>query len=61
MPAPRVLWSLRWLLTTVQSKLDTLFKKNLYDIAINLAKSQQADSVAADDNLVAIYSQYAGT
>ncbi|XP_076269344.1 vacuolar protein sorting 11 isoform X2 [Rhynchophorus ferrugineus] len=38
----------------LQSKLSLLFKKNLYDIAIRIAKSQQYDS----DGLVDIFKQY---
>lgn len=38
----------------LQSKLSLLFKKNLYDIAIRIAKSQQYDS----DGLVNIFKQY---
>ncbi|XP_057664940.1 vacuolar protein sorting-associated protein 11 homolog [Diorhabda carinulata] len=38
----------------LQSKLSLLFKKNLYDIAIRIAKSQQYDS----DGLVNIFEQY---
>ena len=38
----------------LQSKLSLLFKKNLYDIAIRIAKSQQYDM----DGLVDIYYQY---
>ncbi|RZC36529.1 vacuolar protein sorting-associated protein 11 -like, partial [Asbolus verrucosus] len=38
----------------LQSKLSLLFKKNLYDVAIRIAKSQQYDS----DGLVSIFRQY---
>ncbi|KAJ8936386.1 hypothetical protein NQ318_010793 [Aromia moschata] len=38
----------------LQSKLSLLFKKNLYDVAIRIAKSQQYDS----DGLVNIFKQY---
>ncbi|KAG5888950.1 hypothetical protein JTB14_012209 [Gonioctena quinquepunctata] len=38
----------------IQSKLSSLFKKNLYDVAIRIAKSQQYDS----DGLVKIFEQY---
>lgn len=38
----------------LQSKLSLLFKKNLYDVAIRIAKSQQYDS----DGLVDIFKQY---
>nr|XP_008196910.1 PREDICTED: vacuolar protein sorting-associated protein 11 homolog [Tribolium castaneum] len=38
----------------LQSKLSLLFKKNLYDVAIRIAKSQQYDS----DGLVNIFRQY---
>ena len=38
----------------IQSKLDLLFKKNFYDIAIKIAKSNQYDS----DGLVDIFRQY---
>lgn len=38
----------------LQSKLSLLFKKNLYDIAIRIAKSQQYDS----EGLVNIFKQY---
>nr|XP_023025769.1 vacuolar protein sorting-associated protein 11 homolog [Leptinotarsa decemlineata] len=38
----------------LQSKLSLLFKKNLYDVAIRIAKSQQYDS----EGLVNIFSQY---
>ncbi|XP_072393967.1 vacuolar protein sorting-associated protein 11 homolog [Diabrotica undecimpunctata] len=38
----------------LQSKLSLLFKKNLYDIAIRIAKSQQYDT----DGLVNIFKQY---
>lgn len=38
----------------LQAKLSILFKKNLYDIAIRIAKSQQYDS----DGLVDIFRQY---
>lgn len=38
----------------LQSKLSLLFKKNLYDVAIRIAKSQQYDS----DGLVDIFRQY---
>ncbi|XP_060522802.1 vacuolar protein sorting-associated protein 11 homolog isoform X2 [Cylas formicarius] len=38
----------------LQSKLALLFKKNLYDVAIRIAKSQQYDS----DGLVTIFKQY---
>lgn len=38
----------------LQSKLSSLFKKNLYDVAIRIAKSQQYDS----DGLVDIFKQY---
>lgn len=38
----------------LQSKLSLLFKKNLYDIAIRIAKSQQYDS----DGLIDIFRQY---
>lgn len=38
----------------LQSKLALLFKKNLYDVAIRTAKSQQYDS----DDLVDIFKQY---
>lgn len=37
-----------------QNKLETLFKKNLYEMAIQLAKSQQYD----EDGLVDIFRQY---
>ena len=43
-----------------QTKLDMLFMKHMYDVAINLAKQQQQmGSTEAADNLVEIYSQYA--
>ncbi|KAL8477946.1 hypothetical protein ACS0TY_030013 [Phlomoides rotata] len=35
----------------MESKLDMLFKKNLYPVAINLVKSQQADAAATADVL----------
>lgn len=38
----------------LQSKLSLLFKKNLYDVAIRIAKSQQYDS----DGLIDIFRQY---
>ncbi|CAH0563845.1 unnamed protein product [Brassicogethes aeneus] len=38
----------------LQSKLSLLFKKNLYDVSIRIAKSQQYDS----DGLVDIFKQY---
>lgn len=38
----------------LQSKLSLLFKKNLYDVAIRIAKSQQYDT----DGLVDIFKQY---
>lgn len=38
----------------LQSKLSLLFKKNLYDVAIRIAKSQQYDT----DGLVDIFRQY---
>lgn len=38
----------------LQSKLSLLFKKNLYDVAIRIAKSQQYDL----DGLVDIFKQY---
>lgn len=38
----------------LQSKLSLLFKKNLYDISIRIAKSQQYDS----DGLIDIFRQY---
>lgn len=37
-----------------QTKLDTLFKKNLYSVAINLARSQQCDNAVVVD----IYRKY---
>ena len=37
-----------------QSKLELLFKKNFYDIAVKIAKSQQYD----EDGLVDIFKQY---
>ncbi len=42
-----------------QTKLDMLFKKHLYDIAINVARSQ-ADGENSE-SLVEIYTQYAST
>lgn len=41
-----------------RTKLDLLFKKHLYDIAINLAKTQQAGEEASE-TLVEIYQAYA--
>ena len=38
----------------IQAKLDLLFKKNFYDIAVKIAKSQQYD----EDGLVDIFKQY---
>jgi len=38
----------------LQSKLTVLFKKNLYDVAVRMAKSQQYDSQA----LIDIFRQY---
>lgn len=38
----------------LQSKLSVLFKKNLYDVAVRMAKSQQYDSEA----LINIFRQY---
>lgn len=38
----------------VQSKLELLFKKNLYDVAVKIAKSQQYDEAG----LVDIFRQY---
>ncbi|KAK2706012.1 hypothetical protein QYM36_016138, partial [Artemia franciscana] len=38
----------------LQTKLDTLFKKNLYDVAISIAKAHQYDA----DNLAELFRQY---
>lgn len=38
----------------LQSKLTLLFKKNLYDVAIRIASSQQYDT----EGLIDIYTQY---
>ncbi len=38
----------------IQSKLELLFKKNFYDIAVKIAKAQQYD----EDSLVDIFRQY---
>ena len=38
----------------IQSKLDLLFKKNIYDVAVKIAKSQQYDA----DGIVDIFRQY---
>ena len=38
----------------IQSKLDMLFKRNFYDVAVKIAKSQQYDA----DGIVDIFRQY---
>ena len=43
-----------------RTKLDMLFKKNLYEIAINLAKTQSSRAGEANEHLVEIYKVYAG-
>ena len=44
-----------------QSKLDMLFKKHLYDIAINIARSHAGPDGDNSESLVEIYTQYAST
>lgn len=42
-----------------QTKLEMLFKKHLYEIAISLAKTQATSASESTDHIVEIYQQYA--